>query len=74
MQLKLAQMEWGLTWGGINGTKWVTGKFLGYPEEKRHCRRPYPKFTDAGKKERIAATVKPLMEDEKKLNDSPLLQ
>lgn len=74
MQLKLAQMEWGLTWGGINGTKWVTGKFLGYPEEKRHCRRPYPKFTDASKKERIAATVKPLMEDEKKLNDSPLLQ
>ncbi|RAO71755.1 uncharacterized protein BHQ10_007767 [Talaromyces amestolkiae] len=64
LQIKLASVEWGFGKGGINGTKWVVGKFLGYPEESTWCRRPYPKFMDKGKREWIETTVKPLQEIE----------
>ncbi|GAM36071.1 hypothetical protein TCE0_018r04875 [Talaromyces pinophilus] len=64
LQIKLASVEWGFGKGGINGTKWVVGKFLGYPEESTWCRRPYPKFLDIGKREWIETTVKPLEEVE----------
>ncbi|KAF3406711.1 L-threo-3-deoxy-hexylosonate aldolase [Talaromyces pinophilus] len=64
LQIKLASVEWGFGKGGINGTKWVVGKFLGYPEESTWCRRPYPKFLDNGKREWIETTVKPLEEVE----------
>lgn len=64
LQIKLASVEWGFGKGGINGTKWVVGKFLGYPEESTWCRRPYPKFLDNGKREWIENTVKPLQEIE----------
>ncbi|CAK7236039.1 hypothetical protein SBRCBS47491_009500 [Sporothrix bragantina] len=73
-QLRLAQMEWGFAKGGINGTKWSVGKFLGYAPEKRHCRRPYPPFADVAKQEWISKVVETLLADEKKLNSSPLLQ
>ncbi|CAK7234484.1 hypothetical protein SEUCBS140593_008957 [Sporothrix eucalyptigena] len=73
-QLRLAQMEWGFAKGGINGTKWAVGKFLGYATEKRHCRRPYPQFVDVAKQEWISKVVEPLLADEKRLNSSPLLQ
>lgn len=73
-QLRLAQTEWGFAKGGINGTKWVVGKYLGYSPEKRNCRRPYPKFADQKKQAWISDTVKLILEDEKKLNSSPLLQ
>ncbi|EON97164.1 putative dihydrodipicolinate synthetase family protein [Phaeoacremonium minimum UCRPA7] len=66
-QLKLAEMEWGFAKGGINGTKWVVAKLLGYPEESCHCRRPYPQYTDAKKQAWILDVVKPLGTDEKKL-------
>ncbi|KUL84756.1 hypothetical protein ZTR_07590 [Talaromyces verruculosus] len=64
LQIKLASVEWGFGKGGINGTKWVVGKFLGYPEESTWCRRPYPKFLDNGKREWIETTVKPLQKIE----------
>jgi 4-hydroxy-2-oxoglutarate aldolase len=67
-QIKLAKMEWGFGKGGINGTKWVVAKLLNYPLNKCHCRRPYPQFTDEAKQEWISATVKPLLEEEKRLN------
>ena len=60
-------MEWGFAKGGINGTKWVVAKLLGYPEESCHCRRPYPQYTDAKKQAWILDVVKPLGTDEKKL-------
>lgn len=73
-QLRLAQMEWGFSKSGINGTKWAVGKFLGYAPEKRHCRRPYPQFADESKQAWISSVVETLLADEKKLNSSPLLQ
>lgn len=59
-QLKLAEVEWGFGKGGINGTKWVVAKFLGYPEASCHCRRPYPRFADPKKQGWIADVVRPL--------------
>ena len=59
-QTKLAEAEWGCGKGGINGTKWVVAKFLGYPEASCHCRRPYPKFADPKKQSWITDVVKPL--------------
>ncbi|KAF4827886.1 putative 4-hydroxy-2-oxoglutarate aldolase [Colletotrichum tropicale] len=67
-QLKLAQMEWAFGKGGINGTKWVVAKSLGYPLASCHCRRPYPQYTDAEKQVWIADLVAPLAEEEAKIN------
>ena len=66
-QLKLAQMEWGFAKGGINGTKWVVAKRLGYPLTSCHCRRPYPQFSDAKKQAWIDGVVGILEEDEAEL-------
>lgn len=66
-QIKLAKMEWGFGKGGINGTKWVVAKILGYPEESWHCRRPYPVFADAKKQAWISEVVEPLAEVEKQI-------
>lgn len=60
LQLKLAKMEWGFAKGGINGTKWVVAKLLGYPLESCDCRRPYPKYSDASKQEWILSVCEPL--------------
>lgn len=45
LQIKLAVAEWGFGKSGINGTKWVVAKKLGYPETSADCRRPYPRYT-----------------------------
>lgn len=73
-QLRLAQAEWGFAKGGVSGTKWVVGEYLGYAPEKRHCRRPYPRFADAKKQAWTGETVGLILEEEKKLNSSPLLR
>ncbi|KAK8045767.1 dihydrodipicolinate synthetase [Apiospora saccharicola] len=67
-QLELAKMEWGFGKGGINGTKWVVAKLLGYPIEGCHCRRPYPVFADAKKQAWIMETVQPLQASELRLS------
>jgi len=67
-QLKLAQAEWGFGKGGINGTKWVVAKYLGYPESSCHCRRPYPKFLDAKKQAWITEILRPLGVKEQSLS------
>ncbi|KAJ5267038.1 hypothetical protein N7478_009846 [Penicillium angulare] len=67
LQLQLAVAEWGFGKGGINGTKWVVAKSLGYPEESSWCRRPYPKFLDEEKRSWITKQVKGLEVVEKKL-------
>ncbi|KAH1987994.1 hypothetical protein LV164_004783 [Aspergillus fumigatus] len=53
LQLKAATSEWAFAKGGINGSKWVVAKLLGYPDDSAACRRPYPLFTDAAKQEWI---------------------
>lgn len=71
-QLELAKMEWGFGKGGINGTKWVVAKILGYPEESCHCRRPYPKYSDAEKQKWILDVVSPLGVTEKAIGKRAL--
>ncbi|KAI1339153.1 dihydrodipicolinate synthetase [Xylariaceae sp. FL0016] len=66
-QIKLAEVEWGFGKGGINGTKWVVAKVLGYPESSCHCRRPYPQFSDPKKQAWISEVVAPLQEVEASL-------
>ncbi|CAL5873381.1 uncharacterized protein PFLUO_LOCUS7659 [Penicillium psychrofluorescens] len=58
LQLQVAVAEWGFAKGGINGTKWVVAKYLGYPEESSWCRRPYPKFVDEEKRTWVKKQVK----------------
>lgn len=50
LQIKLSVTEWGFGKGGINGTKWVVAKKLGYPEASCDCRRPYPRYVDEEKR------------------------
>ena len=50
LQKQLAIAEWGFGKSGINGTKWVVAKKLGYPEASSHCRRPYPLYAEAEKR------------------------
>jgi dihydrodipicolinate synthase/N-acetylneuraminate lyase len=57
LQIQLAVAEWGFGKGGINGTKWVVAKYLGYPEDNACCRRPYPKFLDEEKRAWITKQV-----------------
>lgn len=64
LQYTLAVSELGFGDGGINGTKWVVGELLGYPEISRDCRRPYPKFVSKEKQEWILQQVRVLEADE----------
>ena len=66
-QLELGKAEWGFGKGGINGTKWVVAKLLGYPEESCHCRRPYPKYDDKKQQAWITEVVGQLQGTEKTL-------
>lgn len=67
LQGTLAIAEVGFGDGGINGTKWVVGELLGYPQGSRHCRRPYPKFVDVGRRDWIVEQVRHLEVDEARL-------
>jgi 4-hydroxy-2-oxoglutarate aldolase len=67
LQLQLATAEWGFAKGGINGTKWIVAKRLGYPESSSACRRPYPLFSSVEKQSWIDATVEPLAKIESRL-------
>lgn len=53
LQKQLAVAEWGFGRSGINGTKWVVAKKLGYPESSADCRRPYPKYSEDETKQRL---------------------
>lgn len=66
-QLNLSKAEWGFAREGINGTKWVVAKYLGYPMSSCHCRRPYPQYVDAKKQAWLTETVRPLQTREKAL-------
>lgn len=66
-QRTLAEVEWGFAKGGINGTKWVVAKYLDYPDDSWHCRRPYPKYGDLKQQNWISGVVEPLLALEKSL-------
>jgi 4-hydroxy-2-oxoglutarate aldolase len=57
LQKQVAVAEWGFGKSGINGTKWVVGTKLGYPETSVDCRRPYPKYEDAKKRQWVLSQV-----------------
>jgi dihydrodipicolinate synthase/N-acetylneuraminate lyase len=67
LQYTLAVSELGFGDGGINGTKWVVGELLGYPEGSRDCRRPYPRFVSTEKQQWILEQVRALESDEARL-------
>lgn len=67
LQYTLSVSELGFGDGGINGTKWVVGELLGYPEKSRDCRRPYPKFDNAEKRQWILKQVTALEAEESRL-------
>jgi 4-hydroxy-2-oxoglutarate aldolase len=69
LQLQLAAAEWGFAKGGINGTKWIVAKKLGYPESSSACRRPYPLYADAEKQAWISKIVEPLAKIESRLSN-----
>ncbi|KAK2767701.1 hypothetical protein FQN54_003859 [Arachnomyces sp. PD_36] len=68
LQKQLGIMEWGFGKGGINGTKWVVSKKLGYPETSADCRQPYPTYTDECKRDWILKQVQVLDPIEKGLS------
>jgi len=67
LQYTLSVSELGFGDGGINGTKWVVGELLGYSEKSRDCRRPYPKFDSAEKRQWILKQVRALEAEESRL-------
>ena len=67
LQYTLSVSELGFGDGGINGTKWVVGELLGYPESSRDCRRPYPRFENAERRQWILKQVRALEADERRL-------
>lgn len=68
LQKKLTQPEWGIATSDVNGMKWITVKRRGYPESSVHCRRPFPKFVDAEKKDRVTRLTEPLVPVEELLS------
>lgn len=67
LQIQLGIAELGFGDGGINGTKWVVGQLLGYPEDARDCRRPYPTFDDKDKRRWILEQVTVVAAEESRL-------
>lgn len=67
LQKKLVLPEWGISTSDVNGMKWIITKERGYPMTAVHCRRPFPKFSDTEKQERVVRLVAPLLPIEKAL-------
>jgi dihydrodipicolinate synthase/N-acetylneuraminate lyase len=67
LQHSVAKAEWWLNKTGINGTKWVVAKLLGYEESKCHTRRPYPLFADKNMQERMVVALQPIQTQERSL-------
>ncbi|KAL6399602.1 putative dihydrodipicolinate synthase [Ilyonectria robusta] len=61
----IAKPEWDTTKSGINGTKWVVAKLLGYGDENCATRRPYVKFTDEEQQEELLGTMQAIYSSEK---------
>ncbi|OAP57617.1 hypothetical protein AYL99_08355 [Fonsecaea erecta] len=60
LQFSVAKAEWWLNKTGINGTKWIVARLLGYDESKCATRRPYPLFTDIKAQQDMLAALAPI--------------
>ncbi|KAJ5971528.1 Aldolase-type TIM barrel [Penicillium vulpinum] len=67
LQKKLVLPEWGIGTSDVSGMKWIISKERGYPLSSAHCRRPFPKFDDVEKQERVVRLVAPLLPVEEEL-------
>lgn len=67
LQKKVSQPEWGISTSDVSGMKWIIATSRGYPEASAECRRPFPKFSDPEKRERVTRLVAPLIPVEEKL-------
>lgn len=67
LQKKLVLPEWGIGTSDVNGMKWIITKTHGYPITSAHCRRPFPKFSDTEKQDRVVRLVAPLIPIEEAL-------
>jgi dihydrodipicolinate synthase/N-acetylneuraminate lyase len=67
LQKKLVLPEWGIGTSDVSGMKWIIAKERGYPLSSAHCRRPFPKFSDKEKQERVVRLVAPLLPVEEEL-------
>ncbi|EEU38899.1 uncharacterized protein NECHADRAFT_55688 [Fusarium vanettenii 77-13-4] len=65
LQNAIAKPEWDITKSGINGTKWVVAKLLGYGDENCATRRPYTKFTDEGQQRELLAAMQTVYTSER---------
>lgn len=65
LQNAIAKPEWDITNSGINGTKWVVAKLLGYGDENCATRRPYTKFTDEGQQKDLLAAMQTVYASER---------
>lgn len=59
--------EHGIGTSDVSGMKWIIAKERGYPLESADCRRPFPKFSDKGKQDRVVRLVAPLLPVEAEL-------
>lgn len=69
-QIDVAVAESAFTKGGINGSKWLVAKLLGYPMSSAACRRSYPPFTHESKQHEMPGLVNDLRAVEGKLAQS----
>ncbi|KFZ08825.1 hypothetical protein V502_09139 [Pseudogymnoascus sp. VKM F-4520 (FW-2644)] len=67
LQKKVSGPEHGIGTSDVSGMKWIIAQERGYPESSRDCRRPFPKFDDPAKKERVQKYVAPLLAVEEEL-------
>ncbi|RSL86231.1 hypothetical protein BHE90_004590 [Fusarium euwallaceae] len=65
LQNAITKPEWDITKSGINGTKWVVAKLLGYGEENCATRRPYVKFTDDAQQKELLESMQTVYASEK---------
>lgn len=67
VQKKVSGPEYGIGTSDVSGMKWIIAQERGYPETSRDVRRPFPKFDDPAKKERVQKYVAPLIPFEQSL-------
>ena len=67
LQKQVSMPEHGIGSSDVSGMKWIIAKERGYPLESADCRRPFPKFADQAKRDRVVRLVAPLIPVEERL-------
>lgn len=67
LQKKVSMPEHGIGTSDVSGMKWIIARSHGYPLESADVRRPFPKFSDPAKQERVVRLVSTLLPVEAEL-------